>query len=370
MRYSWLRRLHLWLSLTAALPLLLLSLTGALLVYGHALQDMLQPDLWTVERPTLDAEPLPFSTLAERVVEQKPDARIWSFGLGDRGADKAWSLYLADGGGVLNLDPYSGEILHHHRGDASPYNFVRALHRRWLTADRDVTPYIRHVISAISLVLIGQLIVGLWLWLLPPRRLKRLKVDFRRRPRHVVLRLHQLTGVVTAIILATVAFTGMSLYWHDEIAAVGETVTGQEITTGGDPDFDGTVEVTDIDAAVAAGMAAFPDGRLLHFRAPQPDKPLSLGIQTPDAFFPHRVWVGGDPPRVLAIDDAREANAATWFWRMRYKIHIGDFAGPIVRALWVVVALLPTGYVVSGLWLWLHRRRRQTAGGRATAPAG
>ncbi|MEX0759391.1 MAG: PepSY domain-containing protein [Tistlia sp.] len=48
----------------------------------------------------------------------------------------------------------------------------------------------------------------------------------------------------------------------------------------------------------------------------------------------------------------------------RYPIHIGDFAGPVVRALWVIVALLPAAFVVSGLWLHLDRRSRARAGRR------
>ncbi|MBP5855812.1 PepSY domain-containing protein [Marivibrio halodurans] len=376
MHYNWLRKLHLWLSLAAALPLVILSLTGALLVYGHELQEMLQPELWTVERPTPDAEPLPYSTLIERIAEQKPDVRVWSFGIGEDGArgeggsDKAWTLWLGGGAGILNLDPYTGRILDHYKGDETPYDFVRAIHRRWLTSDGTVTPIARNIISAVSVLLIVQMIVGLFMWLLPAKRLSRLKVDFKRSTRIVVLRLHQLTGVVTALILVTVAFTGMALYWHGPMEAVVEFTTGQEVTTPSEPQLPpNRMEVHDIDAAVAAGQAAFPEAKLLHFRAPQPGKPLSMGFQQPGHLVPSQVWVGGDPPRVLGTDDAADLNAVTWFWRAKYWIHMGDFAGPIVRALWVIVALLPTAYVVSGLWLWLDRRGRRRARQSRAAPA-
>ncbi len=370
MRYSWLRTAHLWLSLLAAGPLLLLSLTGVLLVYGQELQDLVQPERWTVERPAPDAGPLGYQELLARIAEQKPEVRVWSFGLGKSDAE-AWKLWLADGAGVLNLDPYTGEILDHYRNDDSPYGFVVALHRRWLTSDSTITPWIRHFISAITLVLIAQMAVGLWMWLLPPKRLARLKVDFRRTPRAVVLRLHQLAGVATSLILATVAVTGMSLYWHDTMEAVVETVTGQEVAKTGEPDMAGVADIADLDAAVAVGQAAFPDSRLQHFRAPQPGKPLSMGLKPDDGLMAHRVWVGDEPPRVLAVERGDDVNAATWFWRARYWIHIGDFAGPVVRALWLLVALLPAGFVVSGLWLWLDRRKRvrlrETARGEAQA---
>ncbi|MEX2628371.1 MAG: PepSY-associated TM helix domain-containing protein [Tistlia sp.] len=363
MRYRWLRTLHLWLSLATALPLLLLSLTGALLVYGHELQRLLQPSAWTVEVPAPGAEPLPFETLVARLAEQKPEVRVWSFGLNDN-PEAPWTLWLADGGGVINLDPYSGRVVDHYRQQDSLYGIVVGLHRRWLTGSKSVTPWIRHFISAVSLVLILQMLVGLWMWLLPPKRLARLKVDFARSPRAVVLRLHQLSGVVTAVLLAVVAFTGMSLYWHGPIQRVVEAATGQEVADQGNPEFGALAPIRDLDAAIAVGRAAFPDSRLKHFRMPRAGEPVMLGLKPDDALAVSRVWVGDDPPRLLASETGADQNAATWFWRLRYPIHIGDFAGPVVRALWVIVALLPAAFVVSGLWLHLDRRSRARAGRR------
>ena len=58
MKYRYVRRLHLVLSLGAALPLLLLSLTGVLLVYGHELQDWISPEHWVAAGPSADTAPI------------------------------------------------------------------------------------------------------------------------------------------------------------------------------------------------------------------------------------------------------------------------------------------------------------------------
>lgn len=68
---------------------------------------------------------------------------------------------------------------------------------------------------------------------------------------------------------------------------------------------------------------------------------------------------------MLFVHDGREITAATWIWHMRYMLHVSDFAGPLVRALWVLVALAPAGFVISGLWLHLGRQRRER---RASLP--
>src|SRR3546814_17896844 len=53
---------------------------------------------------------------------------------------------------------------------------------------------------------------------------------------------------------------------------------------------------------------------------------------------------------------------------MRYPLHVGEFAGPLVRALWVAVALMPAAFVITGLWLYGNRRRFAWAREAVTAP--
>src|SRR3546814_2183551 len=74
-----------------------------------------------------------------------------------------------------------------------------------------------------------QVLVGVGIWLTPPRRLARLKVDFGKRPRMVVIRLHQLSGVATALLLLSVAFTGLAMYWQDPAKALVEAATGSRV---------------------------------------------------------------------------------------------------------------------------------------------
>jgi uncharacterized iron-regulated membrane protein len=48
--------------------------------------------------------------------------------------------------------------------------------------------------------------------------------------------------------------------------------------------------------------------------------------------------------------------------QMAYKLHVGDFWGLPVRILWLLLALAPAAYVISGFWLFANRtglRRRR-----------
>lgn len=365
MLYRWLRRIHLALFLVSALPLLLLSLTGALLVYGHELQEALEPEIWVVEPR---GAPLPVRSLLARVAEQRPDLRVWSVAMAAE-PDRAWRLWLSGGQGAANVDPYDGRVLAHYHPSRNAQGIVTALHRRWLVDDKAVGPWVRHAVSAVALALMLQVLVGVGIWLTPPRRLARLKVDLGKRPRMVVIRLHQLSGVVTALLLLTVAFTGLAMYWHAPAKAVVEAATGSRVEEQPELPKAGLAAIADLDVAVGLGQAAFPEARLRHLRVPARAGDVAvLHLEGLGIGPPSRVWVGDDPPRVLALQDGAAATAATWIWQMRYPLHVGAFAGPVVRALWVPVALMPAAFVVTGLWLYGNRRRFAWARATVTAP--
>lgn len=365
MLYRWLRRIHLALFLLSAVPLTLLSLTGALLVYGPELQEALEPEIWIVEPR---GAPLPVRTLLDRVGAQRPDLRIWSVALDER-PDRAWRLWLGGGQGAANVDPYDGRVLAHYQPNRNFQGVVTALHRRWLVNDKDASPWARHAVSAVAVALMLQVLVGVGIWLTPPRRLARLKVDFTKRPRLVVIRLHQLAGVATALLLLAVAFTGIAMWWHAPAQAVIEAATGSRVDDQPDIPKDGLAGIADLDAAVRVGQAAFPGARLRHLRVPGRAGDVAvLHLEGQGVGPPSRVWVGDDPPRVLAVRDGGAANAATWLWQMRYPLHVGEFAGPVVRALWVLVALMPAAFVATGLWLYGNRRRFAWAREPVTAP--
>lgn len=354
MLYRWLRRIHLVLFLASAAPLLVLSLTGALLVYGPELQEAIKPEIWVVEPK---GAPLPVRTLLVRVGEQRPDLTVWSVAMADQ-PDRAWRLWLSGGQGAVNVDPYDGRVLAHYQPNRNAQGIVTALHRRWLVDDKAAAPWVRHTVSTVALVLMIQVLVGIGIWLVPPRRLARLRVDFSKRPRMVVIRLHQLSGVVTAVLLLTVAFTGLAMYWHTPAWYVIEAATGGRVQEQPTLPDGPMAPIGDLDAAVALGRAAFPEARLRHLRVPaRPGDVAVLHLEGTTIGPPSRVWVGDDPPRVLAMQDGATGSLANWICHMRYPLHVGEFAGPVVRALWVVVALLPAGFVISGLWLYGNRRR-------------
>ena len=375
MRYRLLRRLHLTVSLAVAAPLIVLSLTGALLVFAPEIQRLVSPSGWSVPPSGEPASgtarnPLPPVRILDRITEQRPDLTVWALTLAKSDGDPH-TAWLSSGAGVLNIDPSSGTILTHFRPKDTFQGWVTALHRRWL-AEGEAARWIRHGLSGVALLLIVQIALGLWLWLKPPSPLRRLTVPSGQGTRLAVLRGHHLTGVVTALLLVMVAFTGLAMYWTEPARALIEWATLSEIEHPEPGPFEGLRPLPDLEAALTLAMDQAPAANLRTIRPPdRPGAPLIATLFAPGQTAPTRIWVGDDPARVLFVHDGSEITAATWIWHMRYMLHVGDFAGPLVRALWVLVALAPAGFVISGLWLHLGRRRRErrATGLRVAEPA-
>jgi len=352
--YPLIRRVHLWLSLICALPLVVLSLTGTLLVFGPELQRLTAPARWYVEPG--DA-PLPMQDLVDRLAVARPDLRPWSVTV-DPDPSHAWRVWLAGGAGILNVDPSSGRILDHYDQYETVYGVVLGLHRWWMTPGGPARAWARDALAAISLLMMIQVVVGLSLWALPSKRLQRLRPDFSRSPRLIVLRLHQLAGVVTALLLLMVAFTGLSMRWNDGTKPIVETLFLGSIDRMTDPETADLAPLPDLDEAIALARQRFPQGRLLHVRVPsRPGAMAVVGLDVPGSYSNARVWAGDSPPRIVAVEDPAVASTASHVWHMRYVLHVGDFGGLPVRLLWLLVAMMPAAFTITGLWLWLHRRR-------------
>lgn len=353
MTFPTLRKLHFYLALLLAIPLIVTSLTGALLVYGAELQRLLSPvEQWRVAP---QAEPLPLAELVSAVTDQHPDYRVWSI---SRSLDPsfAYSAWLADGKGAASINQYTGEVLHLYQPNRTYEGWVTALHRRWLSEGK-ASKWVRHAVSVVALLLVVEVLLGVWIWWKPPKPFQRLWLSKKFSLRYNVLRLHQLTGLVTGLVLIVIAVTGMSFYWDKPIRRLLEIGFQERVIKPSPPAFGELQPLADLGAAIDLAQASVPDGIVQRVQPPdRPGKPAVIALTTEPQTLPTQVWVGDEPQRVLYVFDGRRESTVTWLWQFRYAIHFGNFAGPWLRPLWVILALCPAAFVVSGLWLYARRR--------------
>ena len=123
-----------------------------------------------------------------------------------------------------------------------------------------------------------------------------------------------------------------------------------------------------IDAAVALAREGFPDAALrLVFLPAKPDQPYRVGLVPSggDRRSP-LITVFVDPwsRRVVEVLDPRRFSAGETVLAWQHALHAGQGLGPVWKLLVFLSGFLPLLFAVTGLAMWLLKRRRRQRGGR------
>jgi len=336
-----------------------------LLSFSKEAEHLLFDDRWQVKPapPTLLRQD-GLTQLLTQLNRQLPKATPTKLIMVEREPNLAWQAILTDGR-YANFNPYSGELLAIYVFEESPYGFLMAWHR-WLLYNNGTDKPLRPLVSSAALILVMQLLLGLWMWFRPKNRLRRLRVNFAAKPYTMLYQLHSVIGVLLIIPLILIAFSGMSFYWPKASSAVVEGIFQQARDKPVHPTTTAIVGGTRLclDTAYQNARQALPQGQLtrIHLPSKAPTgniEPLKLRFKMPGQSHPYS-WVWADPgsAELLGRYDASQANLVTQVWNFRYRFHIGDFYGMAIRLIWLLIALAPTFFVASGLYLFFRRIRR------------
>lgn len=354
-------RIHWLLGIPAGLVLAVVGVTGALLSYEAELLDLLNPRL-RVE--AAGRAPLPPDRLIAIAVAAHPGFSVRSYaGRADPAAPVELRLVRGAerGGTQVFIDPYSGELLGAPRG-ADFFHTSEQLHR-FLAAG----PVGKQIVGASTVALIVLALTGVVLrW---PRRWRSprawLALDTGLRGRSLLWHLHAVLGTWALAFYLLAAFTG--LWWsYGFYRSAVNAMAGVPVPAGPSapaPTTSGAAAPpVSVDRAYAAFLAAAPDAVRFSTHLPgDPEAPIEWRYFTADA--PHERAADS-----LSIDRVRGDVVA----RQRYAdlprgrrliasmlpLHTGSWFGPLGRFAMMLASLAMPVFALTGLWLWLQRRRR------------
>jgi uncharacterized iron-regulated membrane protein len=329
--------LHLASGAVAGLAIAVMCLTGALLAGKPQVLDLLERDGRVV---TPAGSRLEVSTLLERLVRQRPDARPSSITLS---ADPADAVVVALGRDeVVYQNPYSGEMTG--GGAAGARRFFRRLEdwQRWLGATGASRGTARAINDAANAAFLLLAISGLYLWW--PRRWLPQHVTailwFRRglSGRARDFNWHNAIGVWCAPLLIVLTATGvvMSYSWANDLVYrfAGDTPPSRAAGAGpprvNDRAERGAVAIRGgIDRAWARAGAAVPGWRSIAMRWPSgPEASFSIDEGTSwNPFARSQLVVSLESGEVLRWE---AYTAVTPGRRMRQWVrfgHTGELAG-------------------------------------------
>lgn len=399
----WLGQIHLWIGLILLLPLVLMGVTGAVLVYAHDIEHLLgageplataagewrspgalieaalatntEPGRvpiavrWPVER----GEPAAVRLSRPGLASERPQFRGGPQGQGPQPGQGRVPVQSPFAGSLqVLIDPVSLQVLETQQAMTGWVRFFHDLHGHlFITGGLG-----RELVGWLGVALLVLGCSGLYLWWPKPGQWKA-AFFVRRKAKGLLLHreLHGAAGIWSLAIFLLVNFTGVYLAFPQQIsAAVNAVWPGRDMRAAM---FQARIEpmrgasAMTVDEAVDLARSRVPDGRFLNaFLSTRPDQAMRIGLVRDG----HRegapvVTVLVDPYRRAVVDvfDPRSMSFGEKIIAWQRALHYGTGLGGGYKALVFLSGLVIPLFAVTGFFMWWIKRRNRRAGQRAKA---
>ncbi len=361
-------QLHLWVGLLLCLPFVMLGLTGSILVFEHELEALFAPQ----RPPAAQGEPHTISEIVTAAQMATPSgSRPLSYMTSPEPGDLAAVRLIPSGrGGAagpggervrIDVDPVSLQTYPH--PETGFLRQVFFLHSTLLLKNREG----RQLIGWFGAAMLIMAISGLVNWW--PRRSRwRAGFTIARSARGYRLHreLHGAVGIWGLAVLGAVSFTGVYLSFPESVrSAVNLVLPARDLRGAGAVRIEPVqgAEPLGIDAAVALAREQVRDTTLrLVFLPARLDQPIRVALHhAGDDRKGPAVMVLVDPwaPRVIEVFDPRGFSPGETILAWQHALHAGQGFGPVWKMLVFLCGLLPLLFTITGVLMWLLRRRRQ-----------
>jgi uncharacterized iron-regulated membrane protein len=361
-------QVHLWIGVALFLVLIPLSVTGSLLVWHDALDEVVNPQRYQVTGPA--NRPLQAYADAARGVlgDGQPVAsiRMPEHGHGpivvlapiERAPGAAPQRGRAPSMNVW-IDPGSARVLDTGRSDEGVVRWLHMFHGTLMIPGMG-----RKIVGWLGWLMLASSLTGIWLWW--PRNHKLAKAFRWRRAPLTSSNLHHLVGFWVSLPLAMLALTGAWISFPQMFRSVVAAATGEPAPPAkggpggpGGPGGGGggrpvaRPQLTP-DQAAAAVRAAAPGGEI-----------VSVGYPTRrKAAWAVRVQPPGLMAATYSVDDAtgaakaegRKPDAAARTARLMRVLHDGSTMGLVWQVVIFVAGLAPALLGITGVIMWLKNR--------------
>jgi uncharacterized iron-regulated membrane protein len=354
-------KLHSWLGFQLFLLLSLVLISGTLATLSHEIDWLIDAD----RRVSLgvDAKPVSWQDIYAAAKAQRPNDAVITMTRGP-GPWFATEVRTQTPGGRPHrvfVNPYTGEVT----GQGHWLNvqrLLRDLHRYLFIIPGGVGLII---VSVCALVLVGQLLTGLWItrrWLTAASR-----VRLHRGVRVAVGDSHRAAGIWSIGFIVLISITGLWYFTeyvmiksgHNPEAPREETLPESLLQVQGAtlPDFA-------IDRYVAAVKTAFPELRVTEIQLPtRINQPVTLLGRSDDWLVrdrANRVFINPIDASVIRVQKADQLTPLQYITELADPWHFGYVGGLATKLIWFICGCLLSGLAVTGAWLAWRRLRTLT----------
>jgi uncharacterized iron-regulated membrane protein len=380
---------HLWTSLLVGLFVIVVTLSGTALVFRDQTDRLIfYPEMY---RETPGASTTSLEEARQNAEREFPNMQVDGITVAEVMSGVYLVDLLAEDGtySYATVDPATGEVLGT-RGDAwaEGFNgFLTKVHFYLLAGDIGfgLTDEIGiKIVSAVGLALVVMIVTGVYLWWPGLRRwVSGFRVRWRGDRYSRNYDYHKVIGIITVPVLLVIALTGAVFGFYETSRSVWYAIT----FTDPPPEFPATIPKVEPDGrepltldALATRVEARTDAEVTGFYGLSVGKNGSIYTYLTAGFDPNAGFNGydgnvygyADPytGEMLWKHDPRELPlAAQIFEGWVFPLHVGSFGGIAARILWALVGLAPTVLAITGLTMWLLKRRAERQRRRLTRRA-
>jgi len=355
-------QIHLYAGLVLCAALILLGLTGSLLVYHEELEAWLAPP----PRAQTAGAPQAPGAIAGVAMAVRPGFVATQIMLPEAaGAPALVRLARAlregeqQGGGhagqgpQIFIDPVSLQLLETRDGPAVPIlRFAHDLHGNLLMGQDG-----RRIVGwlGLAMLLLGLSGIVLW-WPKPGRWCQAFTIRRKARGYTLMRDLHGAAGIWGLVVFLIVSLSGVAIAFPQTAGAVMGSKSPVPPRGGGAV----AVSPAQFDAVALLATAAVPGAHLMAVNAPrrkgQPFRITLTGAGSVEGA--PAITVSADPQKgVTEIRDPALLATGDRLLVWQRPLHEGQGLGPLWRAAVFVMGFLPLLFAVTGVWMWLVKRR-------------
>ncbi|WP_445658966.1 PepSY-associated TM helix domain-containing protein [Achromobacter sp. NCFB-sbj8-Ac1-l] len=370
--------LHRWVGLILGLVLVLAGLSGSLLAFDHELDGWLNSAMLRNRAGTC-AAPLPPSAAAQAVQQAWPGAAVNAITLPQSAVDsyRVQFKHAATADNEAGVDACSGQLLASRNRDAVSLDraHVMPLLLRWhMTLLQGKTG--REVLGWLAVAWIVLLLAGVYLaWPRPGHWRRSVSVTRGVGAFRTSYELHRAAGLVSAVFLLVVAGTGFFMglpqlgrQWVSSVMSVPvDARAAKRAPLGADE-----TELGWDGAAAKAREAAPATATLVMLRRDAANGVYQARMRRADDWQPVgtlRLFIDMRSGALASAVDPLSGTAGQRLLAVMFPLHSGSLFGLPSRILTAVLGLLPLLFFVTGLVIWISRRRLKHRGRLAAAQA-
>ncbi|MBD1388789.1 PepSY domain-containing protein [Neiella sp. HB171785] len=350
---------HSYGAIIALLPIFIVSITGSILVFKVELDTLLRPEHMSVAAQP-NAPRMPLDQMMQQVVTTHTDFELAGWELFDdkrrsdagylmmRGTDDWYKIYLDQYQGKLLSEP---QPMGHYLTD-----WLLDLHYTFLLHTQGAV-----VGFVVALVMLFLGISGVVLYRRFWAKLFTLRLSAAKRILYSDF--HKFTGIISSPVLIIIAFTGA--YWNFVVLQheAEHALEGHHYIEA--PYHSPEISFEALRLQAEQELATFKAGYLSIPHEPDEQITFWGEVATGNPLtseYASTVTFDKSTGELIATFDIREASNTAVVLDSFRKLHFGYFAGLPSRIIWCVLGLMPVLLGITGLVMYLIRKRKINAG--------